>query len=342
MVGGDFTDACWFPVDLHVPRREFGFLALDAAVLERSTFLDNRIDAPLCDASPVAVATAARPAMPVATLAWLFHTSFCGSTLLSRALHFPPYQTVLKEPLVLRRLGDARHSGWPLEGLIETSVQLLARPWHPDGAVVIKPTHAALNIAVDLLEAAPDSRGVILTSSLDDFLISNLKKSPETQSRIPVLAERALNAGTFNARLSPEALAPPDLIAAACLQWAAQRELCLDIANAVGPRRLRFLDMAELLGDLQATASRCVQWLGLPVPRNLLEQRIADVSQRNAKDIGIHYNRGLRASESEMVRAHYGRQIASARTWFDRTVRPVMRADAIETPVHGWADTWGA
>lgn len=334
------ADARWFPVDLNVPRREYAFLSIGAEVLDRSAFLDSRIEAALREASSVAVDVVAQAVLPAAApRAWLFHTSFCCSTLLARMLHVPPCQVVLKEPLVLRRLSDARHAGWPLDGLVDPSVRLLSRPWDPCPAVVIKPTHAALNVAVELLDASPGSRGVILTSSLEDFLISNLKKPPETLAKVPALAERALQAGSFHARLPTDALAPPDLLAAVALQWAAQRELCTDIATAVGPQRLRLLDAATLLDDVQATAWQCAQWLRLPVPRSLLAPRVAESSQRHAKARAAPYDPGHRAADARMIRARFGSEIVAVLRWFDRLVMPAMRADALVVPA--WDDARG-
>jgi len=325
----DLADARWFPVDLHVPRREYGFLAIDQGVLEHSTFLDTRIEAPLGQAVAVPVDIAVQAEMPISPLAWLFHTSFCCSTLLARVLHLPPYQVVLKEPLVLRRLGDARHARWPVEELTGPTVRLLARPWDPGGAVVVKPTHAALNVAADLLAATPHSRGVILTSSLDDFLVSNLKKTEETQAKVPALAERALQAGTFHARLPPGALAPPDLLAAAALQWAAQRELCVDILAGAGPQRLRFIDASALLDDVPAMAWQCAQWLRLPVPQEALSSHAVDVSRRNAKAVEAEYDALRRAADVRLIQSRCGRQIEAARRWFDRMVLPAMRTEAL-------------
>lgn len=328
----DFADAHWFPVDLDVANREYGFLAIGTDVLDRSTFLDNRIEASLPDASRVGVDAVARAGIPSARTAWLFHTSFCCSTLLARVLHVPAHQVVLKEPLVLRRLGDARHAHWSLAGLIEPTVRLLARPWDEAGAVVIKPTHAALNVASELLEASPESRALILTSSLDDFLVSNLKKTAETQAKIPALAERALQAGTFHSRLPPGALAPPDLLSAAALQWAAQRELCADLMAAFGPRRLRMLDAATLLGDLPTVAWDCAQWLQLPVPREALLARAGDVSKRNAKAVSAEYDAGRRAADVRMIEAQFRGQLDAARRWFDRMLSPAMRHEALTVP----------
>ncbi|MFX5622823.1 hypothetical protein ABTE00_21950, partial [Acinetobacter baumannii] len=81
-------------------------------------------------------------------------------------------------------------------------------------------------------------RGVLLSSDLEDFVVSNIKKTPETQAKIPQLAERALRACSLGPRLPAAALAPPDLLAAATLQWAAQRELAIDLIERVGAARL--------------------------------------------------------------------------------------------------------
>src|SRR5690348_55364 len=76
-------DARWFPVDLHVPERRFDMAMFDVEVLERSTFLDTRLDATLASIEHVpADRFAGLP--PQRAPAWLFHTSFCGSTLLAR------------------------------------------------------------------------------------------------------------------------------------------------------------------------------------------------------------------------------------------------------------------
>lgn len=330
------TDARWFPVDLHVPDRRFDMAMLDVEALERSTFLDTRLDATLASIEPV-------PADRLATLpisqrppAWLFHTSFCGSTLLARAVHLPAYQVALKEPLVLRRLGDARHSGWSIDGLCETSVRLLSRPWTPGGDVLVKATHAALNIAPDLLRASPDSRAVLLTSTLDDFLISNIKKTPETQAKVPALAERALTAGTLHARLPAQALQPPDLLCAVVLQWAGQRDLLAGLVRDFG-ERVRVLDFATLADDPENVAAACARWWCLPSPEAALRERTREVAHRNAKAMTVEYSAQQRAQEARMVGDRFSAELARARAWAERFVLPYMGPPLpIQSP-SGWA-----
>ncbi len=324
----DLHDARWFAADLHVPHRRVHLLQVDDEVIERSAFLDTRIEARLAAAVPVALADV--PAsLPQAPVAWLFHTSFCASTLLARALHLAPFTTALREPLVLRRLSDARHAGTDLEGLLAPCVRLLARPWTERGAVVIKPTHPALNLAVELMAQTPASKAVVLTCTLPEFLISNLKKPPESQAKIPTLVERALAATRFAARLPPAALQPPDLICAAGLQWAAQRELVLDVAQAIGPARLRVIDMQALLADLVAAVDDAARWLGLPVPAAALADHARLEGARNAKATTVPYGPERRAHEAGIVVQHFRDALSAAQRWLDAHVLPAMRPAAL-------------
>ena len=328
----DLRDPAWFPVDLHVPEQRVAMLRIDADVVERSAFLDTRIEAPLAEA--VWMPLGDIPAAPEAPApGWLFHTSFCCSTLLARALHLSPRQVVLREPLVLRRLGDARHAGWAVDSMFAPVVSLLARPWMPGGSVVIKPTHAALNVGRDLLAATPGSRALILTSDLEDFLVSNIKKTPETQRKIPELAERALSATPFGRRLDAAALAPPDLLAAATLQWAAQRELCLNLLDAAGTSRVRTLDAADLLDDPAGVSAAAARWYG-STDVAAVAANAADVARRNAKATSVPYGPADRARDAQALRARPAPARAAAIAWFERHVAPRMRDAALRLPEH--------
>lgn len=122
-----FSDARWFPVDVHVPRGEIGFLNLDEDLITGSAFLDNRMAAPW--QTPIWYAARNLPTTVLkATPALLFHTSFCCSTLLARLLQTTPQVVSLREPLVLRRLADAQFANVAFDALLQNCLDLLARP----------------------------------------------------------------------------------------------------------------------------------------------------------------------------------------------------------------------
>lgn len=335
----DWADPAWFPADLDVRGGRIAMLHIDPEVVERSTFLDTRIAADL--QRSLSVDARALPGnLPSAPpVAWLFHTSFCCSTLLAQALHDHPSTVAYREPLVLRRLADARHEGLDLGRWPKICTDLLARPWSPRGRIVVKPTHAALNIGQMLMQASADSRAIALTSSLSDFLVSNVKKAPETQARIPLLVEMSLSAGQFHRRLPIEALSPPSLIAAAGLQWAAQRELLVEMAERVGAQRLAALDAADLLTNLKGVVQLAREWWGLPPGSGRDAQRILDVSSRHAKSTAREYSPEARAYEVEMVSRMHAPLLQQARDWTERYVLPAMRPEAIEFGASRWSLT---
>lgn len=115
---------------------------------------------------------------------YIFHTAFCGSTLLSRALHNPPHVVSLKEPHVLFRLSEAslRLGDEYLAPHVNNVMAELSQPWTSDGQVVIKPTNSC-NIIISNLVMS-DDKVLFLYSTLESFLISCLKKclSPKKES----------------------------------------------------------------------------------------------------------------------------------------------------------------
>lgn len=324
----DFTDPRWFPVDLDIVGRRVAMLKIDEQVVERSVFMDTRLDADFKIARVHDLASV--PALDAGeSPAWLLHTSFCCSTLLARILSFPPSSMVFREPLILRRLADSSERS-PLDReLVGTLVSMLGRPWSRNGRVLVKPTHAALNISADLLDASPGSNVLILTSSLDDFMVSNLKKTAETQSRIPLLVERALGAGKWFQTLPSEAFAPPSIIAAAGLQWAAQRQLLLDIVQRVGSGRIRVLDAEALLGDVPSVVIECATWLRLPISHAELVEKAVAMAGKHAKVDSRPYGRSERTAENKLIAAQHQDQLAQSRRWMEEFILPAMDADAV-------------
>lgn len=319
-----FEAANWYPVDLDTNSDMFRMVSVDPEAFPEPAFHDVRMDLDL--ATSTWVPTCDVPLLP-ASAVWIWHTSFCGSSLLSRMLQIPPELFALREPLILRRLSDRAHAGGDISKWIAPSLGLLSRPWAPWGMVVLKPTHAALNVAIQLMQVASNARMVLLTSDLEDFVVSYLKKSRETLRQIPILTERALSASAFASRLPAEALNPPSLLAAAGLQWAAQRELAIKLL-ATHRTLCMPLDSRSLLDDPVGAALRCADWLRLDIDRGILRAHADSVSRKHAKAPTRAYDSRMRASETTIVMNHYRAEIEAAMDWAGQWVLPYMQASS--------------
>lgn len=323
----DPRDATWFPFDVDLAGDRVQWLRCDEALIQASVFLDPRMPAEGRPQALTPLAPLAALPAPVQPPAWLWHTSFCGSTLLARLLHLTPHSVALREPLVLRRLGDAADAGHDVSPWLRPIVDLLARPWHPDGRVLVKPTHAALNIARPLMAVHPEAKAIVLTSGLEDFVVSHLKKTPETLANVPVLAARALRAGTLAARLPEGALEPPSVLAAAALQWAAQRDLVAALREHCGAR-VRVLDWARVGADIEEAAAAATAFLHLPLPDGALRAQARQLAASHSKASSRPYDVRVREREHQLLRTTYAKEVADAMRWAERYLLQALPVEA--------------
>jgi hypothetical protein len=117
-------------------------------------------------------------ALAEAPLHFIFHTAFCASTLLVRALDIPGVAVGLKEPDVLINLANrlVRADDDGNRRRLDLVLHLLARPYSPGESVIVKPTNFANRLLLPALEARPDARAVLLYSDLPTLLRSLVKR----------------------------------------------------------------------------------------------------------------------------------------------------------------------
>jgi hypothetical protein len=262
----------------------------------------------------------------------VFHSAFCCSTLLARALHAPPAAMALKEPSALLALQTyAIAPGMQAErlsALTEATLRLLARPWVDGGRVLIKPTNIVNGLLPRLLAAAPQARAVLLYSSLREFLISCVKKLPEAQTRIRWMAQHLLHGSALARTLGVTPQQPFHFVESCVLTWYAQIERYADALAADAPRRLATLDMDALLAAPQAAVAACARWLELPAALDGLEARVESEFSRHAKSTEVAYDPAERTREKQRVLARYGALIEQAEAWAAEVVAPVARMPA--------------
>lgn len=217
------------------------------------------------------LAVEARPAIE-APLRFIFHTSFCCSTLLAKALGATGKASTLSEPNILVNLADQSLADpcATVRSRLDFALHLLARPLAPGETVVVKQSSFANRLIEPVLKIRPESRGLLLYSDPQTFLAS--------------VVRRGL-LGRINARKLYRALAAPaaldfgfsqvetfeqtDLQIAA-LAWLMQIAHFNDLAGRLGPDRLMVLDAADLLADPVTKLRLVLSFFGLDVPSDQL------------------------------------------------------------------------
>lgn len=172
----------WFAHRFDPDRDLYHLIPATREELRAATFLT---DEQLVGAkSPVATARAATlaAATGLAPVHFVFHSAFCCSTLLARALDAPGVALTLREPVMLNDLiGWKRRGGLPArvaEGL-DHALRLLVQPAAPGEAVVIKPSNLVNPLAAAALALRPEARAILLYAPLRTFLVSIASKGLE-------------------------------------------------------------------------------------------------------------------------------------------------------------------
>ncbi len=230
------ADARWLPHGFDAAQNAISFIRIERSRLAETAFLADAV--PVAGVQPVAVPIGAIMRVsdiPSAPMHFIFHTAFCRSTLLARALEQPGVSAGLSEPGILARIGGAGPDVLPAVS------RLLARPWGAGETNFVKPSNHTNALIPALMEANPASNAVLMTNPLPSFLAAIIRKGMmgrrwARQLYLEVMAYAGMDIG-MDAR---EQFAMTDLQAAGLAWFLNQR--FFDALARKYPGRMRVLD----------------------------------------------------------------------------------------------------
>jgi hypothetical protein len=106
-------------------------------------------------------------------VSFIFHSGFCRSTLLLRALGVEGKVLGLNEPEILNSLSRLAD---PSDELIALVIDLLSRPHSAGETIVIKPSNFQNRLIPKIMATRKDLRAILLTNTLDEFLWAIVRK----------------------------------------------------------------------------------------------------------------------------------------------------------------------
>lgn len=315
------ADPAWFPHAVDMERRVVEFARIDRAGLAREAFLDARMAgsvsgaaaAPLEALSSLIEANAPKPA-------FIFHSAFCCSTLMARALDAPGDCLSLKEPDILMGLANAYRMARNPAARAEVDkardliLALLARPHQASERVLIKPTNTANNLAP--ICAAGRARILFLYGDLKSFLVSVLKKGEACKAFVrKQYTIFALDPDGVGAIPERQALGFTDLQIAA-LVWRHQMELFTRLLSAPGEDNVRSLDFRRLLDKPAETLIGANHHMALKIDEKTLAAAAAGpVFQKNSKFDDQQYDAGARAQDEAELVARHSEELDMIENW---------------------------
>ncbi|MBX7531825.1 hypothetical protein K3165_02670 [Qipengyuania sp. 1XM1-15A] len=263
------NDPCWLPHRIDVPARQLEFIRVERDELSAQGFLADR--------EPGAEGRALAPWDEVIAmkpesgkLHFIFHTAFCRSTLLVRALDAPGTSVGLNEPGIIASMVNAGDAARPLIGPI---LALLARPHAAGEAVFVKPTNHANMLMPALLQARPEARAVLMTNDLPVFLRSVARKGLMGRRwGRQLFLEMQGYAGMDFGMDARENFAMSDMQAAGLAWFLAKRWFALHLGGqvqGVSGERMRVLDGDRFDAAREQTIASVFNFAGIEAPDGL-------------------------------------------------------------------------
>lgn len=222
-------------------------------------FLDPRYMAETPKSAPIPAPDLVEPARAAARpLHFIFHTAFCCSTLLSRALDQPGMSMGVKEPAILVQLSHPAAARPRTDGVdpLDIALDLLSRPLAPGETQIVKPSNAANGLIPAILEKRPRAKALALYSPLDAYLRSSARMGHAgRQFNRQMFAQLAQTLPLLQRYTVQELMLQTDLQIAAQV-WLMQAALLSEVAQRRGAERVRSLTSATLLADKAGSLQR--------------------------------------------------------------------------------------
>ncbi len=245
-------DGAWFAHRYDPEHDAVHFVRMSRAVHREATFVTDAylpVGLEKLILPRAAMVEAAPPSKPVH---FIFHSAFCCSTVLARALDIPGVSMGLKEPPIYNDIVGWRHRGGGpparVAQILDQMTTLLARPLGAGEGAIIKPSNLANGLVRGLLAMRTKSTALLLHAPLETYLKSIAKKQMDGRLWVRDLLVKLLKEGLIDLGFTTEDhLGQTDLQVAA-VGWLAQQALFARLAGEF-PDRVRTLDSETLLAQ---------------------------------------------------------------------------------------------
>jgi hypothetical protein len=296
---------------VHVPRRmlrDLSFLT-DQALreCEQRTIALDLIERCLSDIDQVPVH-------------YVFHTAFCGSTLLARALEALGAGASLKEPGLLTNLLYylGRWADGEDQWRVGLAVDMLARPIGDAPATIVKPSCFATPLAPTLLAARPSSRAIFLSGSLRDFLAAVAKRSIRGRTWARRAYADAMRHTPIDFNFTSSELLELTDLQVAGLAWLMRTHFLRQAAASLGPGRGLEVQFDEFIRAPQASLTRIAHFLGAECGEEQVRETLAGpVFALHSKHPGRAFTMAERNSEMGAAAAAHGEEIDTVAAWVE-------------------------
>jgi hypothetical protein len=290
--GDIVSDFHWFPEALDWRNRTLHFVRTDRERLGSKPFLSETFadkTLPRCNARIEELAGALNAPDALPHLNFIWHTSFCCSTLISQALDVSDENLSLREPDVLNILAQMKRaigttSGSSERRLTETTLRLVARPFDSGTQITVKPSNVANYLVRDVAKMTT-GKMLFLYSDCRSFLLAVAKRGEARRGFIRRLFAEILKDGHEQANWVPGKLFEMSDLQIAALIWHMQIAEFHKSISSLPAERFASLDCDAFLDAPALALSRLAKHFGFVLNQEHLDRVVGGpMLTRNAKN----------------------------------------------------------
>ena len=326
-----FADPDWMPHAYDGAADRVLFLRIPPETRKQLTFLADHRPPGEADAAWIAgdVVRAEVPSGPAPS--YIFHSAFCRSTLLVKALDAFEHASGLSEPMIFNSLQSTAPTD-KARGLFAPILALLGRRSGPQDVVIAKPSNFANGLVPILLQADGGSRAICIYGTCEEFLRSVAKKGLE--GRIWARRQLAHNRRILPLDLGMDENAYYELsdLQAAALMWLHHVRQFDGLAQTY-PDRVRTLQSAHFNAEKARTLDAAARFFGIGAG-DTQAQDIADgpLFQRHAKQ-GGDYEKVVEAQAADAQSAVVDDEIGKITQWIGLIAERLQIAIPLRAPL---------
>lgn len=317
-VAAAVSDASWLAHRYDPGNDAVHLLPVSRAEHRKATFLTDEYLPRGLEPLVVRRSDAVRAAPPPAPLHFLFHSAYCCSTLLARAVDRPGWAMGLKEPVILNDIVGWRRRGGEgpdMASVLDDTLTLLSRPFAPGEAVIVKPSTAVNGLAPAMLALRPDARAIMLYAPLRTYLGSIAKKGIDGRLWVRTLLTGMLDDGLVDLGFTTrDHLGQTDLQVAA-VGWLAHQKLFAQLVERFGAERIRTLDSATLMADPNAALFAIAMLFGRPLDREAVDAIAAGPAFNTHSKHGAVFDAVDRSAEHRVAAEIHADEIEKVARW---------------------------
>jgi hypothetical protein len=314
-------DAEWLPHTFDGSGSSLVFARVPDSVRRSAPFLDGDAIKPLEKvALPLDSVQRNAASSPAAPIHFLFHTAFCGSTLLVRALEETGTVAGVREPAILLNVYHRFAKGREADETrrLDLALRLLRRPVDGRPAVLAKPSCFVNPLIPRLMNRAPEAKAILLHSDLRTFLLAIAKRGAEGRSWGRQVFANCRRTIPLQFGFSPEELLQQTDLQVAGLAWLMRRWLFDRVAAELGEARTLQLRSDRLFADPAAVVLETSRFLGLDVSADVAEQLAnGSVFHWHSKEADRRFGADERSKELDKVRAAHGAEVEPTARWIE-------------------------